>query len=371
MARSWLIVIVACLAVAGGLAYYKYSRIQAAIAFAAAFPEPVTAVEAVLASEGVWQPVTSVTAEVVAQRSVVLSNELAGTITSVGFESGDVVQKGQVLLLLDTSEERARLAAARADAEIARLELERNQKLIASGAAAEEARDRARARYDAAVAAVNQLDAVIGKKTLRSPFDAVTGLHDLNEGEYLAQGATITRLIGLSDTLWVDFTLPQQQAVLAVGQSVTVRPPQGGASLSAEVIARDAFVNERSRNVGFRAALPAAENLLPGALVNVDVPLAEARPAALIPVTAVRRSAFGAFVFVLQPAEEGAGAPYRAVQRPIELGPQRGEEVIVISGLQSGERVAADGSFKLRDGALVRIVEQRALSARDPVPAGA
>jgi membrane fusion protein (multidrug efflux system) len=105
--------------------------------------------------------------------------------------------------------------------------------------------------------------------------------------------------------------------------------------------------------------------------VNVDVPLAGSRRAALVPVTSVRRSAFGAHVFVLEPAEEGAGAAFRAAQRQVSLGPQQGEEVIVISGLEPGEKVAADGSFKLRDGVLVLTSEQRSLSAREPVPAGA
>jgi RND family efflux transporter MFP subunit len=216
MIRSWLIVIGACLAVAGALGYYKYSQIQAAMAFAATFPEPVVAVEAVLATEESWQPVTSVTAEVVATRTVDLSNELAGAIVAVGFESGAEVEAGQVLVRLDTSEESAQLAAARADAEIARLELERNQKLIASGAAAQEARDRAKAGHDAAVAAVNRLLAVIEKKTLRAPFDATTGLHQLDVGQYLDKGSVVTRLIGVSDSVWIDFTLPQQQSDPAI-----------------------------------------------------------------------------------------------------------------------------------------------------------
>ena len=360
--KSWLVVVCACLALAGVLGYYKYSQIQAAMAFAAAFPEPVVAVEAVLAKEDRWRPVTMVTAEVVARRSVLLSNELAGTITAVGFESGETVEAGRILVLLDTSEEQAQLAAARADAEIARLELTRNQKLIASGAAAEEARDQARARHDAAVAVVNRLLAVIEKKTLRAPFDATTGLHQLDVGQYLERGSVITRLIGVSDTLWIDFTMPQQQAMVAVGEAVSVLVPGRDVPVNAQVIARDTFVNERSRNVGIRATVPAETDLLPGSLVKVEVPLSEPVTATLVPVTAIRRSAFGAFVFVLRPSEEGARGEYRAVQQSVALGPQRGEEIIVASGLVPGDRVAADGAFKLKDGALVSTVAKQSFS---------
>ncbi|MEJ2089016.1 MAG: efflux RND transporter periplasmic adaptor subunit [Gammaproteobacteria bacterium] len=371
MLRSWLVVIVACLALAGALGYYKYSQIQAAIAFAAAFPEPVVAVEAVLAAEETWQPVTSVTAEVVATRSVALSSELAGTIVAVGFESGDVVEAGQVLVRLDTSEERAQLAAARADAEIARLELARNQKLIASGAAAEEARDRAKASYDAAVAAVNRLLAVIEKKTLRAPFNAITGLHLLEVGQYLDRGATIVRLIGVDDAVWIDFTLPQQQATVRPGETVAVSTPGHTDPMVAEVIARDAFVNERSRNVSMRAlATDPAHRLLPGSLVTVEVPMGDARAATLVPVTAVRRSSFGASVYVLQPAEEGARGRYRAERRAVTVGPQRGDEIIIATGLAPGERVATDGAFKLRDGALANTVDKQSYSSAREVGIG-
>ena len=177
--RNWLLIIVSCLLVVLGLGYYKYSQIQAAIAFGASFPEPVESVEVFIAQQESWQPSTSVTAELVAIQSVDLSNELAGRIVEVGFEPGARVSAGQILVQLDTSEERAQLAAAHAELEIARLDLSRNQRLIASGAAAQDARDRAKARFDAATAAIDRSQAVIDKRTLRAPFDATAGLHVL------------------------------------------------------------------------------------------------------------------------------------------------------------------------------------------------
>ncbi len=358
MVTRWLIVITTCLVVAAGLGYYKYRQIQAGMAFAAAFPERVEAVEVFIAREEIWQPTTSVTAEVVAIQSIELSNELAGSIVEVGFAPGARVNKGQVLLRLDISEEVAQIAAARAEAEIARLDLARNQKLIASGAAAQDARDRAKARSDAAVAAVNRVQAVIAKKTLRAPFDATTGLHELEVGQYLDKASVISRLIGINDQIWIDFTLPQQQAQLANGQRISVTIVEAAQLFAAEIIARDAFVNEMSRNVRFRAIADNKElGLYPGTLVSVEVPVGESRIAVLVPVTAVRWSSFGANVFVLRPAEEGAPAPERAEKRVVQLGPQRGEFMVITTGVRPGERIAADGAFKLREGMLVNAVK--------------
>jgi len=155
--------------------------------------------------------------------------------------------------------------------------------------------------------------------------------------------------------VWIDFTLPQQHAALDIGGmvSVTVSSAAQEQVFPARIIARDAFLNERSRNISFRALMDNSQRgLYPGMLVSVIVPVGEPRNATLVPATAVRRDAFGAHVYLLQPAEEGAAGPERALKRDVTLGPQRGGMRVIASGLEPGRRVAANGSFKLRDGAL-------------------
>ena len=357
--RRWLGVVVACLAVTGGLAYYKYRQISAAMAAGAAFPEPIEAVEVAIARESLWQPTTQVTAEVVATRSVDLRADLGGRIERVGFAPGALVAEAQLLVQLDISEEQAAVAAARANAKLARLELERNQKLVARGTAAEAARDRSQASFDAANAQIRQLEAVIAKKTLRAPFAARAGLHQLVVGDYLDAGDIVVRLIGAEARVWVDFTLPQVEALRVAGDTVTIYPSPGNESrLEAPIIARDAFVNERSRQVRFRTVIEAPPpSLVPGSLITADVPVGPAMNAVVIPQTAIRRGLTGASVFVLEPAEAGATAPERAALRPITLGATRGTDALVTKGLTAGDRVAANGSFKLRAGALVQAVE--------------
>ncbi|HKX45860.1 MAG TPA: efflux transporter periplasmic adaptor subunit, partial [Planctomycetota bacterium] len=61
----------------------------------------------------------------------------------------------------------------------------------------------------------------------------------------------------------------------------------------------------------------------------------------------------GDHVFVLAPAE---GGELRASERRVVSGPVLGDEVVVASGLAAGEVVAASGSFKLYEGALVAVV---------------
>lgn len=349
---SWLLLVAICLAATAGLGWYKYRQIQAAMAQGAAFPETVEAVEAFSVAEDRYRPTTRVPADVVAVRSVDVRTELEGRIVEVGFAPGSEVRAGQLLLRLDTSEERARLAAARAEQEIARLALQRAEKLLVSGAGTSENRDTALARYDAAAATANQLQAVIDKRTLRAPFAGRTGLHRFEPGQYLDAGERVTRLVGGGGDVWLDFPLPQQTAALPLGTTVSFSA--GGEARTAEIIARDATVDAASRNVRFRAlARGVADALVPGMVVAVDVPTGAADRVAIVPSVAVRRDVFGTSVYVLEPAEEGAIARERARRRSVEVGPERDGMTVVLDGLEPGERIAATGAFKLREGVLV------------------
>ncbi len=356
--RRWVITGVACVCVIAALATFKVMQIKAAIAFGESFPEQVEAVELAVVEQVEWQPRVSATAEIVAPQDVELSNELAGRVVEVGFEPGATVTAGQLLVRFDSSEERARLEAAKAQAELARLELERNKKLLKTGSASKEAYDRAVAQRNAALAEEGALQAVIAKKTLRAPFDAAAGLHELEAGQYLDAATVITRLVGTGQGVWLDFTLPQQQANLKQGDVVeAVAPGLLKQAVAATIIARNAWVDRQSRNVRYRALIADAGDLSPGTIVTVKVPTGQARRVVRLPETAVRFDSFGASVYVLEPAEADAPADERASRRAVTLGPQENKTVIIVGGLKAGERVAANGAFKLRDGVLVSTKE--------------
>ena len=104
------VVIVVVLAVMGGLALYGANVGDSRQPAGAAF-EPTEAVEVVEAREVPWQPTADLVGTVFAVRSVMVRNELAGVVTAVGFQSGSVVEEGQVILTQDDAVEQADLEA--------------------------------------------------------------------------------------------------------------------------------------------------------------------------------------------------------------------------------------------------------------------
>lgn len=374
---SWLVLILICLTILGGLGWFKYQEIQTSIEMGQSFPEPVATVEVFVAQQTEYQPSTRVTGEVVAPQSATLSNELAGRIVSVGFAPGAAVTKGQLLLALDTSEETAQLKAAKAAQEIARLGFDRASRLVTRGAGSVEERDSARAAYDGASAQVESLEAVIAKKRITAPFDANSSLHKLEAGQYLAANSTLAMLVGANTSIWIDFALPQNQASPVIGDMVTIL--QGNKEIGqAQIIGRDAAVNANSRNLSFRALLDSTTSPslpLPGTLVSVDVAIGELQTVVAVPMTAIRRNALGSSVYVVGRGTViggNAGSEYpidaeanalRAQRRPVTVGntidfdPTTQQQMVAIQGgLSAGERIAANGAFKLRDSMRVNVL---------------
>jgi membrane fusion protein (multidrug efflux system) len=353
---AWLAVLLAVTAIIGGLGYYKYTEINAALAAAAAMPEPSEHVEAVQVRRGEWTATAGAVGTVVALRKVELRSELAGTVVEVGFRSGDIVEEGQVLVRLDAREQEAALAAAAAEARLARTTLERRESLRAGQTVSQQAVDDAREETAVAEAHVHELEVGIAKKTIRAPFRGRVGLTDLQPGAYLDVGSPITMLQGVGPDAYVDFALPQGTAsMLNAGQTVTLEGPQfPGGGAQARIVAEDAEVDGLSRAVRFRAlASDLGETLRPGSFVDVTAVTAPARETLYVPLTAVRRASFGEHVYLLS-QEDGV---LRARQRIIETGPVVDQDVVVLEGLNEGDVVAGAGSFKLREGLLVQIAE--------------
>ncbi len=365
---AWLVVVSGLAGVVGGLGYYKYGQIQGAIAAAAAFPEAQETVEAARVRRGEWTRTAKAVGTVVALRQVEIRNELAGTVVEVGFSSGDIVEAGQVLVRLDARQEQASLEAAQAEAEMARLTLERRQKLKSSQTVSAQDLDTARQAFEAANARALNLEVGIDKKAIKAPFRARVGLTDLQPGAYLDEGTSIATLQGVDDDAFVDFALPQDNAAaIRPGSAVTLAGSQiGGGAATAEVIAEDASVDGVNRTVRFRAlAKGLGEALRPGGFVDVIATVAPPQPSLFVPLTAVRRAPYGQLVYILA-EEEGK---LRARQRIVKTGPVQGDEIAILDGLAEGDLIAGAGSFKLREGLLVQVGAAAAEQTSEATPA--
>jgi membrane fusion protein (multidrug efflux system) len=184
-------------------------------------------------------------------------------------------------------------------------------------------------------------------------------------GQYLNEGTEITTLQSVDDALQVDFAVPQGvAAVLKPGNRVDVYSDSGNSTtagpIQARVVAVDARVDPATRNSMVRARIQLGHDTAamrplpaPGSSVRVSLGIGEPAPAVAIPATALRKGPSGDHVYVIA---TGGDKQLRAQQRPVKVGSMLGDEVLVTGRLAAGELVATSGSFKLRDAALVAVV---------------
>lgn len=360
MIKKWIVTLLACAAIAAVLVLYKVIDNRAVEQAAAHAPEYSETVSAAQVERIEYQPAVNVLGIVVAPQQVELRNEVAGIVTEVNFESGAQVKKGQLLVQLNIGEELAQLQSAIARAELARSTRERIKKLRDSKTVSQDQFDKAEAELRVATADKAMIEATIAKRTLVAPFDAVTGIHQFEVGQYLEENTLITTLVGVQDYLWVDFSLPQVYSSLPREVNVMIASLSEGTNavdwepLSAPVIARESVMKAESRSLRYRAQVKRGESgLLANAIVGVKVPIAQVQSKLAVPAVAVLYSSTGPYVFVLNDDKTAAmPSAYRAQRQPVTLGDQQGDLIIVESGLEEGQRIASAGSFKLSDGLL-------------------
>jgi membrane fusion protein (multidrug efflux system) len=357
------ILVAATLGMGVALAAWKSASIDASNAAAASQPEPAESVAVAIAREHEHRRSTTSIGTVVALRSITVRNELPGTVRHTRLSPGQIVAAGTVLVALDVSVERAELQALEAQRNLAETQLQRAQRMHEQRAGSQMELDRARAERDVAIAQIARTQAIIARKTIRAPFRARIGISDVHEGQYLNEGTELTTLQGVDDAVYVDFTVAQQVAAgLRQGSSVDVFAGDDATPIAAKVLAIDARVDPSTRNAMVRARIAdAAAAPSPGASVRVQVPVGTPRKAVVIPASALRKGPAGDHVFLL--AEDKDGKP-RAYLRQVAVDALAGDDVVISSGLQPGDRVAASGSFKLREAALVALIEPAAPAAR-------
>jgi len=335
-----------------GLAVSKHASLRQEEVASANQPEPMESVTAAVARELEYRGTTSSIGTVLALRSITLRNEVPGKVDQVRLTPGQVVEAGTLLVALDVAVEEAELRALAAQADLAEVMLERAQNLHRQGIVPETELDRARAERDVALAQIARTRAIIARKTIRAPFRARVGIADVHPGQYLDEGTELTTLQGVDDAAHVEFAVPQRVAGgLRPGERVQVFAAGAESPVPARIVAIDARVDPTTRNAKVRARI-VADAPSPGASVRVEVPVGPPRRVVAVPASALRKGPDGDHLFVLAPQGESRA---RAQLRRVRSGAILGDEVVIHEGLSPGERVAASGSFKLREAVLVAI----------------
>lgn len=346
-----LLTLISLAVVAGiiGVLYYARSKSPGTGGGRAGGPVPV------VVSEVVTQEfIDSIEAigTVQSNEAVTITARVSDIVTEIHFSDGDLVKAGDVLIRLSDARAQAELAEAQANLVDQEKQLRRIETLVASNALPQSQLDERRAMYNIAKARVSNREAALAEHEIKAPFTGVLGMRMVSVGSLVTPGTVITTLDDIS-TVKLDFSVPESfLSVVIPGQTVVARSvAYPGKDFEGKVTTVSSRINPVTRAVTVRAELPNTDHLLrPGMLLTLYLER-NRRQTILIPEGAIVPIEGKQYVFIVN----------SDVARRVEVttGARQPGMIEVTGGLEAGQTVIVEGAIRLRDGAPIRIIEQR------------
>lgn len=291
------------------------------------------------------------------RQGVMLRPEVSGRIARLGFADGQRVRRGQLLVQLDDTLQRAQLQQAQAQASIARTNLQRNRELLAQNFVSASAVDQTAAALEVAEAQVALAQAQLERMRIVAPFDGVAGIATVSLGDYVKDGADLVNIEDAS-SMSVDFRLPERYlARLRTGQPVDVQVDAlPGRSFEGRIDAIDSQVDAQGRALLVRARLPNPKGeLKAGMFARARTVFAVREQAVLVPEEALVPT--GGKQFLVKVVDGPAGKVSQRLEARIGL--RLPGRVEILEGLAPGDLVVTAGQARLMraDGLPLTVVE--------------
>lgn len=309
---------------------------------------------------------TSTVGSLRSRQGVMLRPEASGRIDKLGFTDGARVRRGQLLVQLDDTLQRAQLAQAKAQASIARTNLQRNRDLASQNFVSQSAVDQSAAALEVAEAQVALADAQLVRMRVLAPFDGVAGIRLVNVGDYVKDGADLVSIDDVAGML-VDFRLPEGVlSRLKVGQVVDVTlDGLPGKAFKGRVDAFDSQLDANGRSLLVRASIANDEGLLrPGMFARARLVFSTRDDAVVVPEEALVPQ--GGRQFVVKVVEGPQGPATERLEA--RLGLRVPGKVEIMDGLKVGDLVVTAGQARLMraDGLPVKVVQLGEAAASAP-----
>jgi multidrug efflux system membrane fusion protein len=340
-------------------------------------PIPVQAATATKADVPIYETGLG---NVQAFNTVTVKVRVDGELQKVDFTEGQMVKAGDLLAQIDPRPFQAALDQAIAkkaqdEAQLgnAKVNLQRDENLVVHQFATQQTVDNEKAQVAQLEAAIQGDDAAIenarvqlGYTTIVSPISGRTGIRLIDQGNIVHATDTsgivmLTQLQPIS----VIFTLPEDD-LPAVSDAqangpvtVTALNRDDKSALDKGTLALvDNQIDQATGTMRLKATFPNLNNRLwPGQFVNIRLLLRTDHNVLTVPSGAIQHGASGLYVYRIKQDST-------VELQPIEVGPNGDHAMVVIAGLQAGDRVVTNGQYRLQPGAHVAVADTPAAKSQ-------
>lgn len=283
-------------------------------------------------------------------QEVAIVSELQRKIISIHVQEGNRVGKGALLFKLDDADLQAQLQRLRQQEKLALLNENRLKDLIDHEAAVQQDYDQAYTNLQVLQAQIRELQVTIEKTRIRAPFNGRIGIIRVYPGALVSPNTILTNIVD-DGVVKIEFAVPEKYArFIPVGSKQSYTIESDSSRHTATLTAREASMDKGTRTLLMRAiSSNPGGTILPGQSARVNLSVANAGDALMIPTNALVPSAQGYSVFV---SKEG-----KATITPVTIGQRSAEQIQILKGLMQGDTVVTSNLLRLMPGGKVAFAQ--------------
>jgi membrane fusion protein (multidrug efflux system) len=310
--------------------------------------KPPLTVTAIVVSSKDFSNAISLSGSIEANENVEIRSEVSGIVEKISFSEGTNVSKGQVLLKVNDIELRAQLSQAITKQKLASENERRAKLLLQKEAISQEEYEIASAEFISLKAQTQLIQAQIAKTTIRAPFSGKIGLRNISPGTYVTPTTLITKLVS-SSQVKISFSIPEKYASeIENNAAILFTIPNNPQKFTAKIYAIEPEIETATRTLKIRAIADNSNGkLLPGTFATIELSLKNIKDAIVIPTEAVVPIQNGKVVYI---ANNG-----KAKEVKIETLARTSKDVVVTSGIKSGDTLLTSGVMALKDEADIKV----------------
>lgn len=370
--KKWMAIMLASsLILFGGVFGFHAFKQNMIAKYIADMPVPAVPVTHFTVEPTSWTPTIESIGFIEPDQGVTLSTSESGLVSKIYFDSGQRVEKGDLVIQLDQSVELANLESAKARLESTLNTVKRLRNLHKSSLASQENLDQAEADYRVLKSQIDSYQASIERRAIRAPFSGVTGIRQVQLGQYLQPGADVTRLENI-DLMRLRFIIGERDfAKVRLGMPVTVSVDAYPLrKFNGEISAIEPAIEYNSGVVQVQSSLPNSDGLLrSGMYGKVSIGLTPLANQVVVPQGAINFTLYGESVYVISKQKQENGEQWDIVNEvSVKVAERRGNLALVTSGIKAGDQIVTAGQLKLSNGSRVKLVESDILNPPAELP---
>lgn len=294
---------------------------------------------------GTAQPVETMT----------VSAEASGRVLSAPFEEGQDIKKGASIVRVDAKMNRAQINVLKSQYSAAQREYNRTKQLAAEGLATPQQLDQARSGVDQLRASISQVNAGISMTSVRSPFSGYVRTKHVDKGEFVGAGQPVATIIDF-DTIEIKLAVPETSiGYIKEDQPVQIRVPSLNKTFEGKVYKRAVMADQPAQTFPVEVRVENKDRLiLPGMRAVAMLPKVNMAEAIVVPRDAILEGVNRREAMVATKLNKDVG---QAQLRVVELGEGKGNQVVITSGLNAGDRLITVGHRGIVDGSPIRVIE--------------